>query len=337
MFDSPGCPDANDTGHSHGFSLSDFVRQGLWRRRRICETAQILASHVRFCTMPDTIPDWENLRHFVTLAREGTLSAAARTLGVDHATVARRVAALEASTGLKLIDRRARTTTLTDDGKRIAAVAAPMEEAAFAVGRAAQAAKPGVDGEVSVSAPPNFASSVIAPQLVRLRQQHPGVHIKLIGEKRKASLSRREADIALRLMRPVEGGLFVRKIGSFGFSLYGAPAYLEKTPPHAFAFIGYDASMADSPQEVWLRAIVGEREVVLRTNDLETQVAAARAGLGIAVLPHYLGDGDPCLQGQAATERPISRDVWLAVHRDLRQVPAVRAVMDFLVSCVKPD
>jgi DNA-binding transcriptional LysR family regulator len=276
--------------------------------------------------------DWEDLHHFVTLAREGTLSAAARRLGVDHATVARRVAALEQSTGLKLIDRRSRATTLTDDGKRIATVAAPMEEAAFAVARAAQAAKPGVDGEVTISAPPNFASSVIAPQLVRLQQQYPGIRIKLIGEKRRASLSRREADVALRLMRPVEAGLFVRRIGSFGFGLYGA----EKTPPHAFAFIGYDASMAESPQEVWLRTIIGEREVVLRTNDLETQVAAARAGLGIAALPHYLGDGDPRLQSHVVAGRPISRDVWLAVHRDLRQVPAVRAVMEFLVSCLKP-
>ena len=279
--------------------------------------------------------DWEDLHHFVTLAREGTLSAAARTLRVDHATVARRVAALEASTGLKLVDRRARATTLTDDGKRIAAVAAPMEEAAFAVGRAAQAAKPGLDGEVSISAPPNFASSVIAPQLVRLRQQHPGIRIKLIGEKRQASLSRREADIALRLMRPMEAGLFVRKIGNFGFSLYGAPGYLEKTPPHALAFIGYDASMATSPQEIWLRGIVGEREVLLRTNDLETQVAAARAGLGVAALPHYLGDSDPHLQRHVVTQKPVSRDVWVAVHRDLRQVPPVRAVLEFLVSCVK--
>ena len=281
------------------------------------------------------LADWEDLHHFVTLAREGTLSAAARTLGVDHATVARRVAALERSTGLKLVDRRSRATSLTDDGKRIAAVAAPMEEAAFAVGRAAQATKPGVDGEVTISAPPNFASSVIAPQLVRLRSQHPGIRIKLIGEKRRASLGRREADVALRLMRPVEAGLFVRKLGSFGFSLYGAPAYLEKTPPHALAFIGYDASMAGSPQEVWLLTIIGEREVVLRTNDLETQVAAARSGLGVAALPHYLGDGDPGLQRLPVTQKPISREVWLAVHRDLRQVPAVRAVLEFLASCLK--
>ena len=280
--------------------------------------------------------DWEDIRHFVTLAREGTLSAAARALGVDHATVARRVAALEASTGVKLVDRRPRTTTLTEEGKRIAAVAAPMEEAAFALSRAAQAAKPGIDGEVSISAPPNFASSVIAPQLSLLRHRHPGIRVKLIGEKRPASLSRREADVALRLMRPVESGLFVRKIGSFGFSLYGTPAYLEKTPPHAFAFIGYDASMAQSPQEVWLGTIIGEREVVLRTNDLESQLAAARSSLGIAALPHYLGDRDGSLQRYEVTQKPVTRDVWLVVHRDLRRTPAVRAVMEFLAGCVSP-
>ncbi|MBR1217380.1 LysR family transcriptional regulator [Bradyrhizobium sp. U87765 SZCCT0131] len=280
------------------------------------------------------MPDWEDLRHFAAFAREGTLSAAARALGVDHATVARRIVALEASTGLKLVDRRARTTTLTDDGRRIATAAAPMEEAAFAVGRAARAAQPGVDGEVTISAPPTFASAVIAPRLIQLRQRHPGIRIKLIGEKRRASLSRREADVALRLLRPVESGLFVRRLGSFGFSLYATPAYLKDTPPHAFAFIGYDATMADSPQEVWLRTIVGDREVVLRTNDLETQIAAARSGLGIAALPHYLGDGDACLQRHAVTQRPIRRDVWLLVHRDLRQVPAVRAVMTFLGECM---
>jgi DNA-binding transcriptional LysR family regulator len=279
--------------------------------------------------------DWEDIRHFVALAREGTLSAAARALGVDHATVARRVAALEASTGLKLIDRRSRITSLTDEGRRIAAVAAPMEEAAFAVGRTAQAAKPGVEGEVAVSAPPNFASAVIALQLVRLRQQHPGIRIKLIGEKRKASLGRREADLALRLLRPVESGLLVRKIGTFSFSLYGAPAYFNKTQPHAFAFIGYDASMADSPQEVWLRSIIGDREVVLRTNDLESQIAAARSGLGVAALPRYLGDGDAQLQRHTVTRTPPSRDIWLLVHRDVRQVPTVRAAMEFLTECVR--
>jgi DNA-binding transcriptional LysR family regulator len=279
--------------------------------------------------------DWENLRHFVVLAREGTLSAAARLLGVDHATVARRVAALEAETGLKLVDRRARSYQLTDQGRRIAATALPMEEAAFAVGRAVQAVKPGLRGEVSISSPPSLANALIAPRLLLLRRQHPGIRIKLIGEKRTASLNRREADVALRLSRPSEPGLIARKIGSFGFGLYGAASYLKATPRHAFAFIAYDDSMDDAPQQKWLQTVTAGSEIVLRTNDLENQAAAARTGLGVAVLPDFLGEPDPRLERYDITPAPPNRDVWLLVHRDLRQAPLVRAVMEFLVDCIK--
>jgi DNA-binding transcriptional LysR family regulator len=279
--------------------------------------------------------DWNDLRHFVVLAREGTLSAAARALGVDHATVARRVAALEASTALKLVDRRARSYALTDDGRRIAAAAAPMEEIAFAVERAMQAAKPGISGEVSISAPPSLANALIAPRLIELRRRHPNIFIKLIGEKRSASLNRREADLALRLSRPDENGLIARKIGHFGFSLYGAPSYLKETPPHAFAFIAYDASMDEAPQQQWLKAIAGNRAVVLRTSDLENQAAAARASVGLAALPHFLGDSDDGLARHEVGGRQVGRDVWLVVHRDLRRAPAVRAVMEFLAGCMR--
>ena len=280
--------------------------------------------------------NWDDLHYFVVLAREGTLSAAARALSVDHVTVARHVAALEAGSGLKLVDRRARLYRLTEDGQRIAALASPMEEAAFAVERAVRAAGPGISGEVAISAPPSLANALIAPRLIELRRQHPGIHLKLIGEKRSASLTRREADLALRLSRPTEPGLIVRKIGHFAFSLYGAPSYLKETPPHALSFIAYDASMDDAPQQLWLKSIAGKREIVLRTSDLENQAAATRAGVGLAALPHFLGDGDPQLPRYEAKAGEVARDVWLVVHRDLRRAPAIRAVMEFLARCLKP-
>ncbi|HEY8335402.1 MAG TPA: LysR family transcriptional regulator [Tardiphaga sp.] len=282
------------------------------------------------------MPDWENLRHFVTLAREGSLSAAARVLRVDHATVARRVAALEAETGMMLVDRRARSYALTEIGRRVAATAAPMEDAAFAVERAAVAAKPGLRGDVTISSPPSLTNALIAPQLIRLRQRHPGIRLTLIGEKRTASLNRREADIAVRLSRPTEPGLIARKAGHFGFSLYGAPQYLKETPPSALAFIAYDKSMDDSAQQVWLKAVAAGREIVLYSSDLENQAAAARGGVGLVALPHFVGDSDPRLQRYDATDsKAVGRDVWLIVHRDLRGAPVVRAVMDFLIDCVK--
>jgi DNA-binding transcriptional LysR family regulator len=167
-----------------------------------------------------------------------------------------------------------------------------------------------------------------------LRRQHPEIRIKLIGEKRAASLSRREADVALRLSRPSEPGLIARKIGSFRFSLYGSPVYLKETPRHAFSFIGYDDSMDGAPQQVWLKRLTRGGDLVLRTSDLENQAAAARTGLGLAVLPHFLGDPDPALERYEITPAPPRRDVWLLIHRDLRRTPLVRAVMDFVTECV---
>lgn len=278
--------------------------------------------------------DWTDLQHFLALAREGTLSAAARSLNVDHVTVARRVAALEAAMSLKLVDRRPRSYELTEDGRRIAKIGAPMAETAFAVERAAQASKLEVSGEITISAPPSLANLLIAPKLVLLRQRHPGITIKLIGEKRTASLNRREADLALRLSRPIEPGLIARRIGYFEFALYGSPDYLKATAPHAFAFVAYDASMDETPQQRWLTRLAGTRDIVLRTNDLENQAAAARTGVGLAVLPKFLGEADPRLQRHDVGGRPVGREVWLVLHRDLRRAPAVRAVTSFLEECL---
>ncbi|QPF92466.1 LysR family transcriptional regulator [Bradyrhizobium commune] len=278
--------------------------------------------------------DWTDLQHFLALAREGSLSAAARSLGVDHVTVARRVAALETVMSLKLVDRRPRSYELTEDGKRIAKIGAPMVETAFAVERAAQASKSEIGGEITISAPPSLANLLIAPKLIGLRQKHPGITIKLIGEKRTASINRREADLALRLSRPMEPGLIARKIGYFEFALYGSPDYLKTTPPHAFAFVAYDSSMDDVPQQRWLRRFAGTREIVLRTNDLENQAAAARTGIGLAALPRFLGEADPRLERHDIGGRPVGREVWLVLHRDLRRTPAVRAVASFIEGCL---
>jgi DNA-binding transcriptional LysR family regulator len=299
----------------------------------MCEIPYSSILNVRKCTMFD----WEDLRHFAALAREKSLSAAARRLKVDHATVARRIAALESSLHLKLVDRRPRSYALTADGERIAALAARMEGDAFAVGRAARAAQPGLVGEVAISAPPSLASALIAPHLGVLRTRHPDINLRLAGEKHFASLSRREADLAVRLSRPTEAALVTRKIGTIAFALYASADYLAGHSSEAFAFIGYDESLEDVPQQRWLTTIAGTRPIVLRTNDLESQRAAVRAGVGVAALPSYLGDPDGDLRRVDAGRKPVTREVFLVVHRDLRRTPLVRTVMDFLIDCFAPE
>jgi DNA-binding transcriptional LysR family regulator len=277
--------------------------------------------------------DWQDLRHFAALAREGSLSAAARRLNVDHATVARRVAALETALGLKLVDRRARTYALTAEGRRIATIAERMEATAFELDRAARGAQPGLAGSVTVTSPPTLAATLIAPRLAALYAAHPGIRVKLIGEKRSASLSRREADIAVRLSRPEEKSLIARRVGRLDFALFASPAYLDSRAPADYAFIAYDDPMDQAPQQAWLRAFAQGRPVVLRASDLEVQREAARGGIGIAALPRFFGETDPGLRRIETGARALSREIWLAVHKDLRRAPLVRAAMEFLVGC----
>jgi DNA-binding transcriptional LysR family regulator len=277
--------------------------------------------------------DWEDLRYFAVFAREKSLSAAARVLNVDHATVARRISALEASLKLKLVDRRPRSYALTIDGQRIAGLGMRMEDGSFAVERAAKAGQRQLTGEVTISAPPAMSSALIAPQLGKFRQLHPHLYIQLIGETRLVSLSRRDADLAVRLSRPTDADLVVRKIGTSPFALYASPAYLAAHESSSFVFIAYDRSMERSQQQTWLKAKAGARVIVFRSNDLETQWAAARAGVGIAALPHFLGNRDDGLRIVKMPGKGLELDVWLAVHQDLRGAPAIRAVMDFLAGC----
>lgn len=280
--------------------------------------------------------DWEDLRHFAALARDKSLSAAARRLGVDHATVARRVAALEESLRLKLVDRRPRAYVLTADGERIAALAARMEDEAYAVERAAGASQAGLAGEVTISAPPGIANTLIAPRLGALLHRHPGLTVRLIGEKRAASLSRREADVAVRLSRPAENSLVARKVGSMPFGLYASPEYLAQRAPAQYAFIAYDESMNDAPQQLWIMAIAGARPIIARINDLDGHRAAARGGVGVAALPEHMGERDTQLRRIEVKGKPATREVWLAVHRDMRRAPPVRAALDFLAACFAP-
>jgi len=275
--------------------------------------------------------DWQDLRFFAAFVRAGSLSAAAKRLAVDHVTVSRRLHALEARLGLKLVDRRARIPALTAEGERIAARVADVEVAADAVARAARGMTPEVAGSVSITAPPTIANALIAPRLPALYAQHSALRLVLLGEKRIASLARREADVALRLVRPVEPGLVTRRIGTFEFGLYGARSYLAGRRRDAIAVIAFDEESDALPQQRWLVAQVGRRPVVLRTNDLESQLAAARAGVGVVALPGFLAARYPELVRLTVRGRRVVREIWLVVHEDLRAVPSVRAVMDFLV------
>lgn len=278
--------------------------------------------------------DWENLRHFLAIGRIGTLSGAARTLQVDHATVSRRLAALESELQATLVERLPRACRLTPTGQHIFEVAQGMEESAYAIERLVQAARTPLSGNVSISAPPVLVAHLLARHLGDFRVSHPAIQLSVSARPQQVSLSRREADIALRLVRPKEAANVARRIGRMHFGLYASRGYVHARRPRDWEFIAYDAQFADMPQQKWLLGLAAGRPVACELSDISGHLAAARAGAGVAGLPCFLGDADPGLLRLEPDSEPFSRDLWLVMHRDLRRNASMRAVWDFLIEAV---
>lgn len=281
--------------------------------------------------------DWEDIRHFLAVAQSGTLSAAARNLKVDHATVSRRLAALEAALDVRLVDRLPRSCRLTAIGRRVFERAVEMEAGAHGIARLAKAAHATLVGRVTLSAPPVLVAHLLAERLARFRAEYPDIRLSLSAQGQQVSLSRREADVAVRLVRPDEAGTITRKVGAMAFGLYAHRSYAHLVAPERWQFIAFDQSFADMPQQRWLLGIAGDRPVACELNHISEHLIAVRAGVGVAGLPRFIGDRDHDLVRVGEDVPPFARDIWLVVHRDLRKNAAVRAVMDFATVVVSEN
>ncbi|EIK96223.1 LysR family transcriptional regulator [Pseudomonas sp. M47T1] len=279
--------------------------------------------------------DWESLRVFIAIAQAGSLSGAARVLKVDHATVSRRLGALEAELQVRLVDRLPRACQLTPLGHQVLKVALEMEANAFTVARIVQAGQSPAAGRVTVSAPPVLASHFLAGQMQRFRQAYPHVQLSVSSQAHSVSLGRREADIALRLYRPTEPDSVTRKLGAMPFALYASRHYEHLYQPEQWAFIAYETHLADMPHQQWLLSVAQGRAIACEVSDIATQHAVVRTGAGVAGLPTFIGDGDPSLQRLPWGGEGFVRDIWLVVHADLRHSPLLRAVMDFMVEVMR--
>jgi DNA-binding transcriptional LysR family regulator len=278
--------------------------------------------------------DWEDVRHFVAVAQSGTLSGAARSLKVDHATVSRRVAALEAALDVRLVDRLPRSCRLTAVGRQVFERAVEMEMAAHGIARLAKAAHAPHFGRITLSAPPVLVTHLLAEQLARFRVDYPDIRLSLSAQPQRVSLSRREADVAVRFVQPDEAGSVTRKIGTMAFGLYAHRSYAHLAAPERWEFIAWDQAYADMPAQSWLLGIAGGRPVVCELTHSSEHLIAVRAGVGVAGLPCFIGDRDRDLVRIDESAPNFARDIWLVVHRDLRKTPAVRAVMDFVSAII---
>jgi DNA-binding transcriptional LysR family regulator len=278
--------------------------------------------------------DWDDLRHFLALAQSGTFLGAARQLGVEHATVSRRVLSLEARLGRRLVDRRGRRIALTSDGEQVAKHATLIAAQTAAIEQLGRSSATELQGHVRISAPPALSSVLLVAPIAAVRREHPGIHITLVGEKRQASLDRREADIVVRLSRPDQGDYSIVKLGEMRFNLYASRRYLDTVAPSDWTFIGYDESMNASPQQMRLIELADGRPIALRSSVLEFQVAAALQG-GVVMLPDFAVPVSADLE-RVREDPALVREIWLVVHSDIKDVPSIRAVTAAFRSAFAP-
>lgn len=273
--------------------------------------------------------DWEDVRVFLALARHNSLSAAARALAVNHATVSRRVSSLEAALGEKLVERRPDGYVLTSAGMRVLATASDMETAAAILERGGANDTP--KGLVRVNAPPSLTQGFLAPRLAALAAQHAGLDIDVSSEFRNVSLERRETDVALRLGRPQDGDVIAKQLTGLGFGFYASAKWRRRiednAPPE---FVGYDEVNAYIAEAVWLSRHFPRARVAFRTNNQFSQAAAAQAGAGIALLPHFIGRAYTGIAPCPLQHSPPTREVWLITRRHDRKDLPIKTVVDYL-------
>ena len=269
---------------------------------------------------------WEDLRILLAVARGGTLSAAAGRLKVNQTTVTRRLAALEGDLGLKLFQRVDGRLTPTEPGEAALRRAERVEAEMIGLEAELAGADRRPEGSVRLTAVPVIANRFLVPRLAAFLRAYPGLRIELVAEARNLSLTRRDCDLALRFARPQGGNMLCRRMGSLGFSLYGPRA----GDPEALPWLGYEEGQARLPQAAWIaRKASGEALSGLLSGDLETQIQAVLAGLGRGLLPDFVAAGEPGLR-RLSPGPLLEREVWLLLHPDLRHLPRIAAVAEWL-------
>jgi DNA-binding transcriptional LysR family regulator len=271
------------------------------------------------------MPDWNGLRIFLAVSRARTLAAAARKLGIDETTVARRLARLEKQMGAPLLERGAGGLVLTAAGEGARAAAEEMERAALAAERRALGADRQLSGRVRVTAPEMLGGHFVLPALQAVHDRHPGIAIELISTIARLDVTRREADVAIRTVRPSEPSLVARKLARMAIAPYVRRG---RKRPEPLVAVSYADGVKLPLRNVEDRVLDGR--VALRTNSIRTVLEAVRSGWGAGDLPCFLGDATPELERVFPGEEPDRLDVWLVVHADVQRTSRVRVLVDEL-------
>ncbi|MCY1331340.1 putative choline sulfate-utilization transcription factor [compost metagenome] len=277
--------------------------------------------------------EWSDLPIFLAIAREGTLGAAARRLKQTQPTMGRRLRALEQAAGVSLFQRTNDGFVLTDEGQALYVHAVRMEEEAHAMQRELAGSVKGLDGLLRLSCSDWFGTTVLSPVLAEFSRLHPNVTVELLTDPRLYSLSRREADLVMRITPFDEPEVIARKLVTIPYGLYAVPGHA--TPilgdGEGCPLILMDTAFGGMPDVSWVTQALPRAKVVCRSNNREVQARLCALGAGFAVLPRPLAQVTPGIRPVDLGTNPPSRDTWIGYHRDLKRLPRLRALLDLIL------
>ncbi|WP_299844301.1 LysR family transcriptional regulator [uncultured Jannaschia sp.] len=283
--------------------------------------------------------DWNRVRAFLVTAEEGSLSAAARALGLTQPTLGRQVEALEQELGVALFERHGRGLRPTPAGLDLLTHARRMGDGAGDLALAVAGLSDGLDGEVSVSASDIYAARLLPPILARLHSAHPGLRIEVVADNALTDLRRRAADIAVRNVRPGDPDLIGRKLRDADARLYAASSLLDRlgrpTTPEGFAgapVVEIDGTGALRALMAGMGFPVEAMPFPYRTSNFVIAWEMVRGGHAICILDDRIGDAEPGVERILPDLPPIRFPVWLVAHRDVRRARRLRVVWDALAS-----
>lgn len=289
--------------------------------------------------------EWDDLRVFLAICRKGTLSAAARELRVNQTTVSRRLSALEKSLEAKLFVRTPTGFVPTEVGRTIVASAEAMESQVLQLQRQASGEDARLSGTVKVTTTEPLLINHFLPSFAGFTARYPELQVEVVTGYESLSLLRREADLAIRMIRPTEAELVASRIGELAIALFASRAYLKRrklqptSPLNAFDLVGYGGNASEWPEARWLRANAPHARIPLKLNSILGLRAAALAGVGAAMMPCFLGS-EAGLVRIGAPIPELTRTIWLVFHRDLQRTARVRALADYVteqISAVAHD
>lgn len=282
--------------------------------------------------------DWEDLHTVLAVAEAGSLAGAARRLGVNHTTVLRRIGGFEQRLGLRLFDRLPGGYALTAGGEELAAAARFMAATVEGLERRLAGQDLRLEGTLRVATADTLTASVLPPLLAQFRELHPGIMLEVTTANLMANLTRRDADVAIRPVLDPPETLVGRRIAGIAFAAYAAvshPAARGGTvDPAAHPWVAPDDSLAGTAVARWLRRTLPEAAIALRADSLVELCRAARAGIGLAALPCYLGDVSEGLVRIATATVPEGAALWVLTHEDLRRTARVSAFTEFMAAAL---